>query len=153
MRVFLSVAGEKENNHPARASLRDVMSKVWDDDSGDLCRAPEFASVPCYLSIVVYCPWNCSRNGLAFIASPLRDPGELMTVQSGRLVCLNESKEGPSNPDLSRFSRDGLRRIPDYPARDRTTPMVPRPSGSPPASTSRTHRPERSTGAASTRLL
>jgi hypothetical protein len=106
-----------------------------------------------YLSIVVYCPWNCSRNGLAFIASPLRDPGELMTVQSGRLVCLNESKEGPANPDLSRFARDGLRRIPDYPARDRTTPMVPRPFGSPPASTSHTRHLERSTGAASTRLL
>src|SRR4029077_6105275 len=35
----------------------------WNDrvpNGGHLIRAPEFASVSCYLSIALYCPQNCS---------------------------------------------------------------------------------------------
>ena len=50
--VFLSVVRGKENNHPARASLRDVMRKVWNDDSGDLCQG---ARVCICLMLLVNC--------------------------------------------------------------------------------------------------
>jgi hypothetical protein len=52
MRSILVGRQGKEKNHPARASLRDVMRKVWNDDSGDLCQG---ARVCICLMLLVNC--------------------------------------------------------------------------------------------------